>query len=321
MPGGLFSEAYSAMEHVESTMQNKPELQPAPKTSASPKMDATAGAGDEKGKKKRGFGMGKLMGLVHIGAGSAAAAPEAARPGQLALAAEREQPHKPGVRVPSAPTRMNTQQLALGGDSGQEAVVHGKTRKLNRNTTLGRISRGTWKVEDDQPSSIPTPPKMSKKKDGKGSAAGSKVTFGSRWSKASPRVSEGSEGGEGSGSWSAGDLTPHERGSSAEELEESDHLTALYHDPEHGPGGKRHSLLKASVLKADARQRPLEGHHPRHPYEALVFKGGGAKGSIYPGAIKALEDLGERTLSNPPALSPTRQPSSRAPPAPPNPPN
>ena len=45
----------------------------------------------------------------------------------------------------------------------------------------------------------------------------------------------------------------------------------------------------ATVLRAGARERPLDGHHPRHPYEALVFKGGGAKGAIYPGAIKALE--------------------------------
>ena len=87
MPAGLFSEAYSAMEHVESTMQNQPALQPAPKTSPSPKIDATEGPGDAQAKKKRGFGT-KLMGLVHIGAAGAAAAPEAARPGQLALAAE-----------------------------------------------------------------------------------------------------------------------------------------------------------------------------------------------------------------------------------------
>ena len=36
----------------------------------------------------------------------------------------------------------------------------------------------------------------------------------------------------------------------------------------------------------------MSGAHPVHPYESLVFKGGGAKGSIYPGAIKALEDIG-----------------------------
>ena len=47
-----------------------------------------------------------------------------------------------------------------------------------------------------------------------------------------------------------------------------------------------------SKLRLDARPHPLSGHHPMHPYEALVFKGGGAKGAIYPGAIKALEDAG-----------------------------
>lgn len=45
-------------------------------------------------------------------------------------------------------------------------------------------------------------------------------------------------------------------------------------------------------INPSARTRPLEGHHPVHPYECLVFKGGGAKGSIYPGAVRALEDAG-----------------------------
>ena len=45
-------------------------------------------------------------------------------------------------------------------------------------------------------------------------------------------------------------------------------------------------------LRPDARPRPKEGRHPEHPYECLVFKGGGAKGSIYPGAIRALEEIG-----------------------------
>ena len=42
-------------------------------------------------------------------------------------------------------------------------------------------------------------------------------------------------------------------------------------------------------LRPDARPRPKPGCHPQHKYECLVFKGGGAKGSIYPGAIRALE--------------------------------
>ena len=45
-------------------------------------------------------------------------------------------------------------------------------------------------------------------------------------------------------------------------------------------------------LRRDARQRPLPGAHPEFPYECLAFKGGGAKGSIYPGAIRALEEVG-----------------------------
>ena len=32
--------------------------------------------------------------------------------------------------------------------------------------------------------------------------------------------------------------------------------------------------------------------YERGIFESLVFKGGGAKGSIYPGAVKALEDMG-----------------------------
>jgi hypothetical protein len=62
-------------------------------------------------------------------------------------------------------------------------------------------------------------------------------------------------------------------------------------------GSTHHSQGDASdrgvgKLLARARSRPLPGHHPDHPYECLVFKGGGAKGSIYPGAIRALEDAG-----------------------------
>merc|ERR1739848_919453 len=45
-------------------------------------------------------------------------------------------------------------------------------------------------------------------------------------------------------------------------------------------------------INPKARSRPLEGCHKEHPYESLVFKGGGAKGAIYPGAIRALEDVG-----------------------------
>ena len=46
------------------------------------------------------------------------------------------------------------------------------------------------------------------------------------------------------------------------------------------------------ACRPDARARPLAGCHPEHKYECLVFKGGGAKGSIYPGAILALEQAG-----------------------------
>ena len=44
--------------------------------------------------------------------------------------------------------------------------------------------------------------------------------------------------------------------------------------------------------RPDARKRPLPGCHEQHKYECLVFKGGGAKGAIYPGAIRALEEAG-----------------------------
>ena len=46
------------------------------------------------------------------------------------------------------------------------------------------------------------------------------------------------------------------------------------------------------TLNLQARERPKLGHHDVHAYESLVFKGGGAKGSIYPGAVQALEDVG-----------------------------
>lgn len=46
------------------------------------------------------------------------------------------------------------------------------------------------------------------------------------------------------------------------------------------------------TLYLKARGRPKPGHHDVHAYESLVFKGGGAKGAIYPGAVQALEDVG-----------------------------
>ena len=46
------------------------------------------------------------------------------------------------------------------------------------------------------------------------------------------------------------------------------------------------------TVNPNARTRPLPGFHPDHPLECLVFKGGGAKGSIYPGAVRALEEAG-----------------------------
>jgi predicted acylesterase/phospholipase RssA len=46
------------------------------------------------------------------------------------------------------------------------------------------------------------------------------------------------------------------------------------------------------TLNVHARGRPKLGHHEVHAYESLVFKGGGAKGAIYPGAVQALEDVG-----------------------------
>ena len=51
-------------------------------------------------------------------------------------------------------------------------------------------------------------------------------------------------------------------------------------------------MCGARRVKAHTRARPLAGVHPLHPYENLVFKGGGAKGAIYPGAIRALEEAG-----------------------------
>lgn len=37
---------------------------------------------------------------------------------------------------------------------------------------------------------------------------------------------------------------------------------------------------------------PKPGTHPDFPFDALVFQGGGAKGTIYFGAVLALEELG-----------------------------
>ncbi len=54
----------------------------------------------------------------------------------------------------------------------------------------------------------------------------------------------------------------------------------------------RYDLVTAARPRPDARRRPLPGTHPDYPYECLVFKGGGAKGAIYPGAVRALEDAG-----------------------------
>lgn len=64
---------------------------------------------------------------------------------------------------------------------------------------------------------------------------------------------------------------------------EARHSTALVDPPRD---------LGLGRLRPDARRRPLAGVLPLHPFECLVFKGGGAKGAIYPGAIKALEDAG-----------------------------
>ena len=68
---------------------------------------------------------------------------------------------------------------------------------------------------------------------------------------------------------------------------QSDDFDSMNDDAEH----LRH-MEGFGILNPNARQRPLEGTHPVHRYECLVFKGGGAKGTIYPGAIRALEDAG-----------------------------
>eukprot|EP00966_Prymnesium_polylepis_P306754 7088781-Prymnesium_polylepis.1 len=54
---------------------------------------------------------------------------------------------------------------------------------------------------------------------------------------------------------------------------------------------------KSPVLRRDARDGIINaprapGYHERFPFENLVLEGGGAKGAIYPGALKALEQAG-----------------------------
>lgn len=50
--------------------------------------------------------------------------------------------------------------------------------------------------------------------------------------------------------------------------------------------------LGTVVPKGRSGQLPLPGLHPQYPFDSLVFMGGGAKGTIYIGAIQALEELG-----------------------------
>ena len=46
------------------------------------------------------------------------------------------------------------------------------------------------------------------------------------------------------------------------------------------------------AVAPEVEVRPLEGTHPKYPFENIVFQGGGAKGVIYAGACLGLEELG-----------------------------
>ena len=46
------------------------------------------------------------------------------------------------------------------------------------------------------------------------------------------------------------------------------------------------------AVAPEVAMRPLEGIHPKYPFENIVFQGGGAKGVIYAGVCLGLEELG-----------------------------
>ncbi|KAL7544641.1 hypothetical protein ACHAWF_008014 [Thalassiosira exigua] len=52
------------------------------------------------------------------------------------------------------------------------------------------------------------------------------------------------------------------------------------------------SKSKVVLAKPKVIRPPLPGHHPKYPFENVAFQGGGACGTVYIGAIQAMDELG-----------------------------
>ncbi len=209
--------------------------------------------------------------------------------------------------APAAPGRQATQKLQLSNDPVKQAYApKGVNRKkLKRDTTLGRIMHTGWKAEEsrqvDGPVPVAAPKPVSRSRTilsilrpwkGRRHVARDKEAV-PVW------MNEGGGGG-GAGGKGKGSAPDRRLVNSRASVGHVDRLNAGLNatrardlDKESGgaPGSAPEPPLRGK-LRPGFRSRPLAGHHPDHPFECLVFKGGGAKGSIYPGAIRALEDVG-----------------------------
>ncbi len=219
--------------------------------------------------------------------------------------------------APAAPGRQATQKLDLTNDPVKQAYApKGASRKkLKRDTTLGRIMHTSWKAEEsrqvDGPDPVAAPKPVSRSRTilsilrpwkGRRHVARDKEAVpvwrneGGGGGGAGGKGKGSAPGGKGKGSAPDRTRLVNSRAS----IGHVDRLNAGLNatrarklDEELGgaPGSAPEPPLRGK-LRPGFRSRPLAGHHPDHPFECLVFKGGGAKGSIYPGAIRALEDVG-----------------------------
>ena len=181
--------------------------------------------------------------------------------------------------MPTAPQKQNTfkqpEHLQQVDKAIHVASSAKKAKKFTRETTLGRIMKEKWVDEgtlNEQPAAanedsihkpLPVIPKKSSR-------------FGAAFRLVSVRKSN-------RGTGSSAQIDDMSARRSDRSLDEDSEMSTM-HSPQ---AALRHAT---GTLNLGARKRPLAGAHPVYPYEALVFKGGGAKGSIYPGAIRALED-------------------------------
>ena len=226
--------------------------------------------------KPTGSGGGKLAKML----GRASLDPEKAKAAAIAAAEAEHKARTQGkFNVPTAPQKQNTfkqpDHLEQVDKAIHVASSAKKAKKFTRETTLGRIMKEKWVDEgtlNEQPAAanedsihkpLPVIPKKSSR-------------FGAAFRLVSVRKSN-----RGTGSSAQFDDMSARR--SDRSLDEDSEMSTM-HSPQ---AALRHAT---GTLNLGARKRPLAGAHPVYPYEALVFKGGGAKGSIYPGAIRALED-------------------------------